>query len=78
MKDKKTEAALNKAILLIMTRIQNEFPELSKYIAETPVQFSEEPGIDKKNLVSYYESLCELVAGYEKEHPKSPKNNELK
>lgn len=64
----KSEAELNKAILTVLTKIDNEAPELSKYIKETPVNLSEDNGITRNSLAEYYDSLCELLAGYKKEH----------
>lgn len=68
----KTERELDRDILFITMKIQKEFPELSKYLIETPVKFSESNsnGINKKNLEDYYNSLNELLKGYSNKHDK--------
>jgi hypothetical protein len=62
----KTELEINKDILTIMFRIQEEFPELSKYISEMPITIPnvENPEINIKNLQEYYNSLEALMKKY--------------
>jgi hypothetical protein len=74
----KTKAELEQDIVHITMKIQKEFPELSKYIAERPDNFS---GTDKnviniKNLKEYYNSLAELLEGYSKTHTITKANTE--
>jgi hypothetical protein len=66
-----TEAQLNQDILNITLKINNEFPELSKYIAEMPVTIpdKENPEINIKNLKDYYNSLETLLKKYTNNHP---------
>ncbi|WP_445955384.1 hypothetical protein [Yeosuana sp.] len=58
----KTKAELEQDIINITTKINTEFPELSKYISEIPENVSEinTDGIGAKNLKEYYNSLEEL------------------
>jgi hypothetical protein len=64
----KTERELNAAILKITLKIAENFPELSKFIAETPVQKVErvEIGVSLNNLIDYCESLETLFQDYKK------------
>ncbi len=61
---------LNNDILNITMKIQDEFPELSKYIAEMPVTIpnKEAPEINTKNLQDYYNSLETLLKKYTRNH----------
>jgi hypothetical protein len=59
----KTERELNAAILKITLKIAETFPELSKFIAETPVQ-KVEIGVSLNNLNDYCESLETLFQHY--------------
>ncbi len=61
----KTERELNAAILKITLKIADTFPELSKFIAETPVQ-KVEIGVNLNNLKDYCESLETLFQHYKK------------
>jgi hypothetical protein len=62
----KTEEEINADILKITLVIQENYPELSKYIAEMPVTVPDcnHPDINLKNLDEYYQSLFELVKNY--------------
>jgi hypothetical protein len=72
----KTEEQWNKAILDITLKINTEFPELSKYIAEMPVSIPDvqDPEINNKNLQEYYNSLETLLKKYTNNHPSENKN----
>jgi hypothetical protein len=61
----KTERELNAAILKITLKIADTFPELSKFISETPVQ-KVEFGVNLNNLNDYCESLETLFIHYKK------------
>jgi hypothetical protein len=61
----KTEKQLNADILKITLKIAETFPELSKFIAETPVQ-KVEMGVSLNNLIDYCESLETLFRDYKK------------
>ena len=63
------EIELNKKIIAIRFRIQNEFPKLSKYLDETPVTTTSEavPEINAETLNNYYESLFKFLAFYKQE-----------
>ncbi len=66
----KTKAELEQDIVNITIKIQEEFPELSKYIAEMPDDIS---GIGNKQMTTnsfkeYYNSLALLLSEYSKTH----------
>lgn len=74
----KTKAAIEQAIINITTKINTEFPELSKFISEMPDNVSEigSAGIGTKSLKEYYKSLEELLLEYSKTHSsKNVKND---
>jgi hypothetical protein len=59
---------LEQKIINITSVIQQEYPELGKYITEMPENNSEEEEINIETLKSYYHSLEELVEKYAKTH----------
>lgn len=65
------EKDLNSRILEITLTIQNNYPELSKYIEEMPVTIPVEADkqITINHLKSYYESLVSVLARYRLDHP---------
>lgn len=67
-----TEKQLNDAILKMTLKIQNEYPELSKYLIEIPmtVPNSANPEINTKILKDYYESLNSILKEYTPNHTK--------
>ena len=62
----KTEKQLNAKILEMTMKIQERFPELSKYIAEMPITIPNaiSPEINIKALQEYYDSLAILLKDY--------------
>lgn len=66
----KTETDLEKEIIVITMKIQSEYPELSKYIKEMPINILESntDAINNKHMEEYYNSLVELLAEYAKTH----------
>ncbi len=70
------EKELNSKILKITLRINDQYPELSKYLEEMPVTVpvDKRPEITLKNLSAYYESLNVLLNKYIKEHPRMSKS----
>ena len=77
-----SETELNAKIMAITMQIQNEFPELSKYLNEMPVTIptEENPEINTAILNNYYESLLRMLTTYklemtEKETLKNSKND---
>ncbi len=72
----KSEIDLNNDIINMTMKINDEFPELSKYIAEMPVTIpnEENPEINFKNLKEYYNSLETLLKKYTNNHPSNSKN----
>ncbi|MFV5701260.1 hypothetical protein ACM55F_05245 [Flavobacterium sp. XS2P12] len=67
-----TEKQLNDAILKMTLTIQNEYPELSKYLIEMPVTIPDasNPQINIKTLKDYYESLNSILKEYTPNHTK--------
>jgi hypothetical protein len=74
----KTENELNFDILMITLKIEEMFPELSKYIGEMPVKISDNggPDTDIENLKDYYDSLETLLKNYNTNHVST--TNEIK
>lgn len=58
------------AILLTTMLIQEQFPELSKYISEMPVTIPchDHPGITLASLKEYDDSLRWLLFNYSRQH----------
>lgn len=65
-----TEEEINAKILKITMIIQENYPELSKYLNEMPVTIpiDKNPKVNVKNLEKYYDSLVELFRNYVAEH----------
>lgn len=61
---------INVKIMKITMVIQENYPELSKYLNEMPVTVPIEvhPEINNTNLEKYYESLLALFRNYVAEH----------
>ena len=66
----KNNNELVKNIEDVMNRINDEFPELSKYILEMPVNDSNGHEVNLKNLEDYYVSLVKVIERYSKTHTK--------
>lgn len=66
----KNEMEVNRDILSITLLIQEQFPELSKYIAEMPVTVpnTNDPEINLKTLKDYYDSLSVFFNKYAGTH----------
>lgn len=66
----KSQKSLNDIIFLTTIKIQEEFPELTKYLDEMPEHFLSitGKGINHKELKDYLESLNNLLKTYAKEH----------
>jgi hypothetical protein len=63
----KTKTELEQGIINVTMKIHHEFPELSKYISEMPVNILEsDTAVGTKNLKEYYISLQELLVSYSK------------
>ncbi len=65
-----SQNGLNESILLTTLKIQNEFPELVKYLDELPKKFQSntEKGVNNKELKDYLDSLNDLLETYSKQH----------
>ena len=61
---------LNDNIRLTTLKIQEEYPELIKYMNEIPRSFlsSTEKGVNNKELKGYLDSLNNLLETYAEEH----------
>ena len=72
----KNEEQLNKEILDITLKINNEYPELSKYITEMPITIpdKEDPEINRKNLADYLNSLEIIFKKYTNTHNSENRN----
>ena len=68
------EKELNLKILQITLKINDQCPELSKYLEEMPVTIpvDKTPEITLNNLSAYYDSLNVLLNKYINEHPHLP------
>ncbi len=68
----KNENDLNQDILKITMKIQDEYPELSKYITEMPetIPNNDSPKITGNSLEEYYNSLDNLLKKYTITHLK--------
>ncbi|TXD48633.1 hypothetical protein [Polaribacter sp. IC073] len=64
----KTIIELEKKITSITAKIHSEYPELSKYITEIPVNNLEGNDVNIKNLQDYYDSLEEILNNYAHTH----------
>jgi hypothetical protein len=65
-----TEKDLNSKILKITMTINDQYPELSKYLEEMPVTIPVEknPEITLNNLKAYYDSLHSMLSKYTVKH----------
>jgi hypothetical protein len=48
--------------------IRNYFPELAKYLEETPMNYQEDTGVNRKNLEEYSETFHQMVKNYSNQH----------
>jgi len=64
------EKELNAEIMAITLAIKSQFPELSKYIDEMPLNLPETDDyeIKLKDLRDYHDSLAAMLAKYKAEH----------
>tara|TARA_R110002072_G_scaffold15386_2_gene61814 strand:- start:607 stop:849 length:243 start_codon:yes stop_codon:yes gene_type:complete len=74
----KTESEWSQEILKITMEIRQEFPELSKYIKEMPVQIVEKEteGEYISAMKKYRDSLTNLVGDYSKTHTSIKEKND--
>ncbi|WP_320814752.1 hypothetical protein [Flavobacterium sp.] len=66
----RTIATLQQSIIKITTTIKQEYPELSKFIVEMPMNNSENEEVNFKSLEGYYNSLKNILNKYAKTHDK--------
>lgn len=62
----KTKAALESDIAKVMATLQQDYPELMKYIVEMPFDNSGDEAVTLKCLEDYYNSLKGLLEQYSK------------
>ena len=65
-----SEEEINAKILKVTMVIQENYPELSKYLNEMPITIpvDRRPEVNLKNLEKYYDSLVTLFRNYVSEH----------
>lgn len=65
-----TETDINTKIMKLISVMQDNYPELSKYIGEMPlpIPLKNNPDVNLKNLQNYYDSLVCLFREYVAEH----------
>lgn len=65
-----TEAEINAKIMKITMVIQENYPELSKYLNEMPITIpiDSQPEVNIQNLQKYYETLLTFFRNYVAEH----------
>lgn len=65
-----TEKEINAKILKITMVIQENYPELSKYLNEMPITIpiDSRPEVNAQNLEKYYNALVTLFRNYVAEH----------
>ena len=65
-----TEDEINAKILKVTMVIQENYPELSKYLNEMPITIpvDSRPEVNVKNLQKYYDTLLTLFRNYVAEH----------
>jgi hypothetical protein len=65
-----TEEEINAKILKITMVIQENYPELSKYLNEMPITIpiDNRPEVNVQNLQKYYDTLLTLFRNYVAEH----------
>ncbi len=69
----KDQGDINKKICLTIVKIQEEYPELIKYLDEIPknLPLNQEEGVEKKELQEYLDSLNNLLETYASRHKKT-------
>ena len=65
-----TEEELNAKIMKLTMVINENYPELGKYLNEMPitVPIDNHPEVNRKNLEKYFDSLLALFRNYVAEH----------
>lgn len=65
-----SQADINDNIVLTTLKIQEKFPELIKYLDETPINFNQikDNKIKTKDLKDYLDSLNRLIKTYAIKH----------
>lgn len=65
-----TEEEINAKIMKVTMIIQENYPELSKYLNEMPITIpiDSRPEVNFQNLQKYYDSLIAIFRNYVAEH----------
>ena len=65
-----TEEEINAKIMKVTMVIQENYPELSKYLNEMPITIPTDsrPEVNVKNLQKYYDALLAIFRNYVAEH----------
>jgi hypothetical protein len=65
-----TEAEINAKIMKLTMVIQENYPELSKFLNEMPISIpvDNQPEVNLENLQKYHETLLNLFRKYVAEH----------
>ena len=65
-----SEKEINEKILKVTMVIQENYPELSKYLNEMPITIpiDSRPKVNVQNLQKYYDTLLTLFRNYVAEH----------
>ncbi|MGZ3862248.1 MAG: hypothetical protein ACXVPN_12040 [Bacteroidia bacterium] len=73
-----SEKTLNERILAVTLEIQENYPELHKYLIEMSDSNPDEkdPDINRRKLKEYYDSLIDMVKKYKQHHLLQKKENE--
>lgn len=70
-----TRNEIEQSIIKITSKINTDYPELSKFITEMPNSNSEDEDVNIKSLRDYYKSLKEIIAKYSNTHKEKGMNN---
>jgi hypothetical protein len=65
-----SEAEINAKIMKLTMVINDNYPELSKYLNEMPITIpiDKNPEVNAKNLQKYYDNLLDIFRKYVAEH----------
>jgi hypothetical protein len=68
----KSKASIEQSILKLTTTIQQEYPELTQFITEMPVNISVDEAVTYKSLEDYHNSLKDILVKYGTTHVEEP------
>ncbi|HXB39774.1 MAG TPA: hypothetical protein VNZ49_04480 [Bacteroidia bacterium] len=75
-----SEKILNERIMAVTLEIQENYPELTKYIIEMKDSNPDEkdPDVNRRRLKEYYDSLINMVKKYKQHHTLQENENRKK